>query len=67
MMVTPRPFRQAGVRGSPRLAVAGRDVWRQQRSHALLQVVRDKDSTHPHCLPTTIAGVKIAGVRSGLT
>ncbi len=35
---------------------------RQQRRHALPQVVWHKISTHPHSLPTKIASRKIAGL-----
>ncbi|MFC8957967.1 hypothetical protein ACFT8P_35905 [Streptomyces sp. NPDC057101] len=43
------------------MATAPVGRWRQQRSHPLPQVVRNKISTHPDTLPTKIVECKIRG------
>ena len=52
-----RPVGNAQASGVATTALGNR---RQQRSHALPQVVRNEISTHPHGVPTKIAKCKIA-------
>ncbi len=51
----PGECRPVGNAQSPGVAAASLRSGRQERSHALPQVIRNKISTHPDTLPTKIA------------